>query len=98
MKNNPACQNVLNYIDANDVSKSEFMSISDEQMLNVMWPDTFGVKPLDNNTTPELVRRWIVHEFRRRKEAARRAELKSLVTGAGFTIAEVRALIADIED
>ena len=93
MRNNPAFIRVLEYVNANSVTLAQIRVVTDEQLLNVMWPNTNGVKPSSNHATPAMVRLCLREIYRERTQEARRQALYDNVAAAiGIAVVSVEAL------
>lgn len=89
MRNNLVYLRVLNYIEENNLTESQIKVATDQQILSVMYPDTNGVKPENENLTPQLILRALKHEYKERLTLSRKQELKTFLEEKGITVISV---------
>ena len=70
MRNNPAFQRVLKYVDAYQLTKAQIMAASDAQILRVMFPPN-GVRPKGDFTVLASVKKALAGVYRERLHEAR---------------------------
>ena len=78
MRNNPAFINVLNYIDANNITEDQIRSASDNQILNIMYPETNGNR-LDNHLIPSSVKKGLKHIYEDRYNETTKRNIKDKI-------------------
>ena len=70
MRNNAAFLRLVDYIDANGISKAQILAASDERILEEMFPPD-GERPSDDHTTVPAALECLKHIYRERKQATR---------------------------